>query len=605
MLSPPILPILPHQSIWHNGERATCIAPVGRFKPGDRYIFRRDMKQFTRTMRTDDGRRWKITSTETDAAVWPETGNPMIFSLRTEPLPLLEGFLGVNPMTALHDYFDFPPVPDVSQVFCDRYEAFFDRIDRLDFPFRPKPFQRDHIARLCLLDQALVAWEPGLGKTAIAFLWPMLRGARRTLIICPSSMILQTRRFAKSKFKLDVTGLSSESHPHDKDGFFIASYDSLFQQSNGLLQACVNFEFDAVVLDEAAAIQNPETYAGGGVWFLRPPLRLAMTATPIKNKMESLANLLQWIDPEVNPLTEEQLFRLHKQWVDAYTAKATESGAPRGTRPAQKVFPGNLHHFWSRASSRILRLQKSQTGERMAPLSIEHHMVAPDHIQWHHYQRELAQKHCISTFQRLMGISSGIYDEHGASVTNKLVKVVRLVLANKGRPILIGSTRRYFSALLQQSLSRFGILACIADGSSHPDERARLAARFSEGRVPVLIASLTSMSQGHDFSACPTVILPTLSLAFDDNEQFLHRVWRLNTVNPITVHLVSTSHSVDQRVAEIYLEKRAQTRLVIDGGTDIPEDLLSDLDREEVWDGILALAGSRPELTDPPSNFGS
>ena len=316
--------------------------------------------------------------------------------------------------------------------------------------------------------------------------------------------------------------------------------------------------------------------------------------------MDSLANLLCWVDPEVNPVSLSDRARTHRRWCEDYTAKAIESPAPRGKRPAQKVFPGNLHHFWARAASLVLRLQKSQTGTAMAPLSIEHHMVAPDRIQWHHYQRELAAKRCISTFQKLMGIASGIYGGQGASPTNKLVRVVELVMANKHRPVLIGSTRRHFSAALLQSLERRGLRARIADGSVQPKERARLAAGFSSGQLPVLIASLRSMSQGHDFPDCPTVILPTLSLAFDDNEQFLHRVWRLNSTNPITVHLVSTSHSVDQRVAEIYLEKREQTRLVIDGGNDIPDDLASDLDRAEIWDAILGLAGGELKLGEPP-----
>ena len=528
----------------------------------------------------------------------------MIFSMRDASLQTLTGFIPVHPITDIHKWFKFDDVPDIARTHQDLYRILVSRLDAMSHPFKPRQFQRDGLARLGCIDQALIAWDPGLGKTAVAFLWPMLKRARRTLIITPASLVPQTIRFGTKAFRTSTTHIKSPEHPYRKDeGFFIASYDTLFHQDNGILRACAQANFDAVIIDEATIIQNQETQAGSKIWHLRPNLRLAMTATPIKNKIDSLANLLAWVDPGVNPGTIKECTRMVSRWIDDYSARAVEQTTDKSRRPAQRIFPANLHHLWARTAPLILRVQKAHSGESIVPLAIEHHMVPPDRVQWHQYTRELAEKHCISSFQRLIGISCGIYGTAAqpAAITNKLVRTVELAQENAGAPILIGSTRASFSDALCQSLRRLGINACIADGRTHPDERAVIARNFAAGRLPVLIASLHSMSQGHDFPDCPTVILPTLSLAFDDNEQFLHRVWRLTSSKPITVHVVSTSHSIDQRVAEIYLEKRAVTKLVIDGGHDIPADLASDLDRPEIWDAIINLARTRPELTEPPN----
>lgn len=603
MLSPPISTLAPHQSLWHANRTVTCTQSTGRFTKGNRYQLSRDIQFLTRHIQTDSGIRWRITSKETEAAVWPESGSPMIFSMRDQSLQTLTGFLPVHPINTLTDYFAYDPVPTIADLHADQYEQYLAMLDAMPHKFQPRPFQRDGIARLALTDQALVAWDPGLGKTSVAFLWPLLKRARRTLIITPASLIPQTIRFGVNGFGIKPVQVRDPLDPYRKDAmFFIASYDTLFHQENGVLASCVKSGFDAVVIDEATIIQNQETQAGSGIWQLRPNMRLAMTATPIKNKIDSLANLLCWLNPAINPRHQADRKRMVVHWSEEYSAKAVEKTTDKSRRPAQRVMPANLHSLWAEAAPLIHRIQKSSSGEPVTPLTIEHHMVPPDRVQWHHYTRELAEKHCISSFQRLIGIACGIYGtaKQPASITNKLIRTIELARDNAGAPVLIGSTRAAFSNILCQSLRRLGIRAAIADGRTHPDERAMLAREFASGRLPVLIASLNSMSQGHDFPDCPTVILPTLALAFDDNEQFLHRVWRLTSSKPITVHIVSTSHSIDQRIAEIYLEKRAVTKLVIDGGTDIPDDLASDLDRPEVWDSIINLAHGHPRLTDQP-----
>ncbi len=55
-------------------------------------------------------------------------------------------------------------------------------------PFTFYPHQRDQLARAALADGAIVAWDPGLGKTFAIFAWPWMKQCRRQLIVAPGQL---------------------------------------------------------------------------------------------------------------------------------------------------------------------------------------------------------------------------------------------------------------------------------------------------------------------------------------------------------------------------------------------------------------------------------
>jgi len=55
--------------------------------------------------------------------------------------------------------------------------------------------------------------------------------------------------------------------------------------------------WDAVVLDEAQAIKNPDSQTARAAYRLAAPFRLAMTGTPVENRLEELWSLLRFTNP--------------------------------------------------------------------------------------------------------------------------------------------------------------------------------------------------------------------------------------------------------------------------------------------------------------------
>ena len=81
------------------------------------------------------------------------------------------------------------------------------------FSFRT--YQREDLARSAIHDGAIIAWDPGLGKTMAVFAWPVLKGARNALIVAPASLHEQLRTEGREKFKVEVIPIHDQEAAYD------------------------------------------------------------------------------------------------------------------------------------------------------------------------------------------------------------------------------------------------------------------------------------------------------------------------------------------------------------------------------------------------------
>src|ERR1035437_3943648 len=78
------------------------------------------------------------------------------------------------------------------------------------FSFRS--YQRDDIARASLHDGAIIAWDPGLGKTMAMFAWPWLKRSRHCLIVAPATLHDQIIAEGNEKFHTRVIQIRDQDH---------------------------------------------------------------------------------------------------------------------------------------------------------------------------------------------------------------------------------------------------------------------------------------------------------------------------------------------------------------------------------------------------------
>jgi len=174
-----------------------------------------------------------------------------------------------------------------------------------------RPYQLRGLAWLVFLERlslgACLADDMGLGKTIQ--LLALLAAEREsddvkpgpTLLVCPMSVVgnwaHESARFTPGlrvylhhgHGRLDAAELAERT---DID-LVVTSYGVLARDVDGLAVT----DWWRVVLDEAQAVKNPTTAQAQAVRRLRAPRRIALTGTPIENRLGELHSIMRFLNP--------------------------------------------------------------------------------------------------------------------------------------------------------------------------------------------------------------------------------------------------------------------------------------------------------------------
>jgi hypothetical protein len=131
-----------------------------------------------------------------------------------------------------------------------------------------------------------------------------------------------------------------------KHGFPVMNYEQLLRG----LESVHQFGPGVVVLDEAQRIKNWATKSSAYVMTLRPEWRLVLTGTPMENRLEELATLLDWVD-DVALAPKWQLTPWYTAWIgDGEHGRHAAAAAGR-VLEADAAFDPAAHHFQSKRAS--------------------------------------------------------------------------------------------------------------------------------------------------------------------------------------------------------------------------------------------------------------
>ena len=164
------------------------------------------------------------------------------------------------------------------------------------------PYQVEGVEHFLAEGTLLLGDDMGLGKTAQAIaachaLW-RTRKVRRGLVIVPASLKPQWERewALFTDAPVDVVEGPPQARAATwsarREGFLLANYEQVLRD----LELIMAFEPDIVVLDEAQRIKNWATKTARSVKQLKPSYRLVLTGTPMENRLEELASIMDWVD---------------------------------------------------------------------------------------------------------------------------------------------------------------------------------------------------------------------------------------------------------------------------------------------------------------------
>lgn len=167
-----------------------------------------------------------------------------------------------------------------------------------------RPYQNTGFSWLSYMQKlgfgACLADDMGLGKTVqiIAFLekYRVEKGGK-VLLVIPASLIgnwkKEIEKFAPEMSVVVLHGKEAATTLEEENSFL---YITTYGMANRL-EELKNTFWDILILDEAQAIKNPGTKQTKTIKQIQAQMRIAMTGTPIENRLSDLWSLFDFLDP--------------------------------------------------------------------------------------------------------------------------------------------------------------------------------------------------------------------------------------------------------------------------------------------------------------------
>jgi SNF2 family DNA or RNA helicase len=436
-----------------------------------------------------------------------------------------------------------------------------------------RPYQRRGVAWLCFLRDAglgaLLADDMGLGKTLQALC--ALRG--RTLVVCPTSVVYvwaeQMRRFRPGLRYCVYHGAKRALDP--EADVTLTTYALLRLDAERILRTT----WDTAILDEAQAIKNPESQVARAAYAIRADFRMALTGTPLENRLEELWSQLHFANPAL--LGEREDFRT------SYARPILDGRPGAAARLRERIRPFLLRRLKEEVAP---ELPARTEGVLYCELSLDERVVY-DAVRAASREEVVARLrsggNVLEALERILRLRQAachpsLVPGQSAETSTKvevLLEALDEAVAEDHKALVFSQ----WTALLDRvepHLAAAGIPFLRIDGSTR--DRAGVVERFQDSAgPPVLLISLRAGGTGLNLTAADHVFLldPWWNPAVED--QAADRTHRIGQDRPVSIYRLVARDTVEERILLLQERKRELAQAALGGA-----DRATSVTREEL-----------------------
>jgi len=411
----------------------------------------------------------------------------------------------------------------------------------------------------------LLADEMGLGKTlqVLTLLQFYPFDSKHSLIVCPASVVPVWEGEVKRWYPEIETEVLRSGHDFGSDKseapkLWIASYTQLRRHKHLLEQA----QFGYAVLDEAQQIKNPDAKVTQACCSIQAECRLALTGTPIENRLLDLWTLFRFLMPG--------LLGSRRRFEDALESQNVEFRQAFQDRLRQQLTPF------------ILRRQKDKVGKDLPP-KVEMDLICPiTELQRQTYENLLTRGreelgddlqsamqtqslHFFALLTRLRqaccdpGLIPGVNADilQSGKIQMLLTRLEEALEGEGARKVVIFSQfvslLKRLKPLLQKTFPKVALLEL----SGSTKDRAKPVDTFQRAQGPaVILVSLRAGGTGITLHAADYVFLldPWWNPAVEN--QAVDRVHRIGQDRRVFVYRMITQGTIEERIQHLKKEKR-------------------------------------------------
>ena len=427
------------------------------------------------------------------------------------------------------------------------------------------------LARLSRLGLgACLADDMGLGKT-VQTLALLLNDAAKgpSLVVAPTSVchnwMLEAGRFTP---ELRVRMLATASDraasvealvPGD---VLVASYGLLHTEADLLASR----RFAVAVFDEAQNLKNADTRRAQASKRIEADFRLALSGTPVENRLEELWSLYDTVTPGLlgsresfhrrfaTPIEKgfggqarQALKTLLRPYLLRRTKAAVLAELPPRTEITLEIEPGEEERaFYEALRRRALDALGTAVGtggqQRIRILA------------------EIMRLRRAACHPALIDARTGLE----SAKLEALLDLTTELIANRHRALVFSQFTGHLD-LVEVALRAKGVSLLRLDGSTPAKERARRVEAFQSGEGELFLISLKAGGAGLNLTGADYVIHldPWWNPAVED--QATDRTHRIGQTLPVTVYRLVRKDSIEEKILALHATKRALTADFLDG----------------------------------------
>ena len=450
----------------------------------------------------------------------------------------------------------------------------------------------------------LLADEMGLGKTlqVLTLLRHHAIPGKHNLIVCPASVVPvweneAARWYPELKTSIlrsgnEFTEQGNEGAVAEEKHLWIASYTQLRRHK----QLLNTIEFGYAVLDEAQQIKNPEAKVTHACCSIQAQCRLALTGTPLENRMLDLWTIFRFLMPGL-----------------LGTRSKFEVACQNNNLEARGEFEERLR---TQIKPFIIRRLKDAVGKDLPP-KVEMDLICPiTDLQRSTYQTLLNEgaeslggdlkaamqsqaMHFFTLLTRLRqaccdpGLVPGVDAEilQSGKIQTLLVHLEDALNGNGSRKVVIFSQFVQLLKRLKPVIKDAFPKVALLELTGHTKDRQKPVASFQESNTPaVILVSLRAGGTGITLHAADYVFLldPWWNPAVES--QAVDRIHRIGQNRRVFVYRMITQGTVEARIQQLKAEKRELFENTL-GGIQSASDL------KEHFIDLQDLARLLPEAT--------
>jgi hypothetical protein len=466
------------------------------------------------------------------------------------------------------------------------------------------PYQRAGVKRFFESGRLLLADDMGLGKTmqAIAICHGLFetRQVRKAILIVPAALKPQWKReWAEAGTRVPlslVEGSPAERarlYAATKRGVLAIGYEQLLRD----FQLVQDFAPELCVLDEAQRIKNWASKSAAYVKTLAPNYRLVLTGTPMENRFEELASIMDFVDDVA----------LEPKWRLAPFHTILQTNGARGIGGARNldVLRDRLADVMvRRVRTEVLEQLPARTDTRIPVEMTREQRDAHDALNQPiamlagaAQRRPLSQAEFLRLMSLLLSqriICNGLAQlnfaeewprcEHAMPSESLLASlfmpklsalreiVAQVVVAQRRKAVIFSQWRamlRLADFGVRDLLAGAGMRSVFFTGAESQKQRERAIVEFHDDpAVSVMFlsdAGGVGVNLQHAATCCVNLELPWNPAVL---EQRVGRIYRLGQSSPIDVFNLVSEEGIESRIAELLAQKKAVVASLFDGTTD-------------------------------------